>query len=391
MTCFGRAFGGLGVDHVHGPVVDGRHPGVRPNRDAEFLELAARRRRSIRRVGRQDPLHGLDEDDLGVGRVDRPEIAPERVARDLAQRARQLDTGRPAADDHERHPLAPPFRIGFPFRGLECDEDAPPDLRGVLEGLEPGRHGLPLVVPEVGVTGAGRDDQRVVRDRATVGHEDAPPFDVDVDRLAEDHRGVALPAQDRPQRLGDLARRQGARRDLVQHRLEQVEVAPVDQRHRHLRVVTEAPGRVQPAEPASDDHHAVALRTAGRLLRHAPTLPRCKPRVTVRRAGVGCVRRCAGLNWHHGSRHAHRTPPRRPIPSARRPRAGRHGGRVPRPGRDAPARGRREGPSSGLRVGRGLRGAVPPRGAQCRVPAASEHRHRSTTRASTTSGATSSS
>ena len=184
-------------------------------------------------------------------------------------RARQLDAGRPAADDHERHPLAPPVRIGFPFRGLERDEDALADLQGVLEGLEARRHGLPLVVPEVRVVGAGGDDQRVVFDRPAVGQDHPPALDVQVDRLAEDHRRVALLAQHRAQRLRDLARRQGARRHLVEHRLEQVEVAPVDERDRHLRVVAEAARRVQPAEPAADDdRRGVADEPPRRLDRH---------------------------------------------------------------------------------------------------------------------------
>ena len=97
--------------------------------DAEPLELAPGRRGPVGRIGRQDPVHRLDQDDPGVGRVDRPEVAAERVAGDLAERAGQLHARRPAADEHERHPLAPPFRIGFPFRGLERDEDAPPDLQ----------------------------------------------------------------------------------------------------------------------------------------------------------------------------------------------------------------------------------------------------------------------
>ena len=50
-----------------------------------------RRRRAIRRVGRQDPVQRLDEQDPGVGRVDRAEVAAERVAGDLAERAGQLD------------------------------------------------------------------------------------------------------------------------------------------------------------------------------------------------------------------------------------------------------------------------------------------------------------
>ena len=154
----------------------------------------------------------------------------------------------------------------------------------VLEGLEAGRHGRPLVVPEVRVMRAGRDDQRVVLDRAAVRQDDPPALDVDVDRLAEDHRRVALLAQHGAQRLRDLARRQRAGRDLVEHRLEQVEVAPVDERDRDLRVVAEAPRRVQPAEPAADDHDAVARPLA------LPVRGRSRLRARVRTAGVDRLR-----------------------------------------------------------------------------------------------------
>src|SRR5262249_25085268 len=49
---------------------------------------------------------------------------------------------------------------------------------------------------------------------------------------------------------------QPARRDLVEQRLEQVKVAPVDQRHLQRRP-TEAPRGAEPAEAAADDHDAV--------------------------------------------------------------------------------------------------------------------------------------
>ena len=74
-------------------------------------------------IGRQHPVHRLDEDDLRVRRTDGPEVALERVAGDLAERAGELDPGRAAADEHERHPLAPPVRVGLAFGGLERDED----------------------------------------------------------------------------------------------------------------------------------------------------------------------------------------------------------------------------------------------------------------------------
>ena len=79
-------------------------PGPRPDLDAEPLELALRRGRPIGRIGRQDPVHRLDEDDPGLARPDRPEVALERVVGDLAERAGELDAGRSAADEHERHP-----------------------------------------------------------------------------------------------------------------------------------------------------------------------------------------------------------------------------------------------------------------------------------------------
>ena len=107
--------------------------------DPEALELALRGSGSIRRVRRQDPIHRLDQDDPGLARADRPEVALERVVRDLAERPGQLDAGRAAADDDERHPLASPLGIGFALGRLEGDQDPSPDLGRVLDGLEAGR------------------------------------------------------------------------------------------------------------------------------------------------------------------------------------------------------------------------------------------------------------
>ena len=174
---------------------------------------------------------------------------------DLAERAGELDPGRAAADEHERHPRPTAVGIGFALGRLEGDQDPPPDLEGVLHRLQPGRDGRPLRVVEIGVVGAGRDHERVVGDRSAVGHQDLALVGVQADGLAEDDRRVALLAQDRAQRLGDIARRQRAGRDLVEQRLEQVEIAPVDQREADLRIDAQAPRRIQAGEPATDDDH----------------------------------------------------------------------------------------------------------------------------------------
>ena len=115
----------------------------RPDLHAEPLELSLRGPRSIGRIRRQDPVHRLDQDDPRLARPDRPEIAPQRVVRDLAEGAGQLHAGRPAADHDERHPLAPSLGVRLAFGGLEGDQDPPPDLGRVLDRLETGRDRAP--------------------------------------------------------------------------------------------------------------------------------------------------------------------------------------------------------------------------------------------------------
>ena len=252
-----RLLRAVGREHADVPVVDLDDPRLRPDLDAESLQLPLRRRRASGRVRRQHPVHGLDEDDLRVGGTDRPEVALERVAGDLAERPGQLDPGRAAADEHERHPLAAPLRVGLALGGLEGDEDLAADLGRVLDGLEALRDGRPLRMVEVAVVRPGRDDQRVVVDRAAVREQDLALLDIDADGLAEDDRRVPVPPEHRAQRLGDVTGRQGARGDLVEHRLEQVEVAPVDERDPDLGIDAEVARGIQAGEPAADDRHAM--------------------------------------------------------------------------------------------------------------------------------------
>ena len=230
----------------------------RPHGDPEPRQLGRRGRRPVGRVHRQDAVDGLDELDARVLRPDRPEVGAQRVVGDLAQGPGQLDARRPAAHEDEGHPLPAPVGVRLALGRLERDEDAAPDLRGVVDGLETRCVRRPLVVPEVAVPGAGRDDERVVREVEAVPEPDLAGDRVDPRRLAQQDRGVALLAEDRAQRLRDLARRQGARRHLVEQRLEQVVVPPVDQRHGHpVARLAQLPGRVQAAEPAAHDDDAV--------------------------------------------------------------------------------------------------------------------------------------
>ena len=78
---------------------------ARQHRHAQPLQLGRRLRRQLGRVGRQDAVRRLDEQDRGrrAGRCGGSRAA-QRVVGDLGDGAGQLDAGRPAADDDERQP-----------------------------------------------------------------------------------------------------------------------------------------------------------------------------------------------------------------------------------------------------------------------------------------------
>ena len=166
-----------------------------------------------------------------MGRVDRAEVTLQRVPGDLAEGAGQLRPGRACADHDERHPFGATNRVGLPLGGLERNEDPASDLGGVLDRLEPGSVLRPAVIAEVREAGSRRDDQRVVaRSRPPSDRTHLALVGIEPDGLAEqDGRVLPLP-QDRAERLGDVAGTDGAGRDLVQERLEQVEIAPIDER-----------------------------------------------------------------------------------------------------------------------------------------------------------------
>ena len=172
----------------HRSLVDVDDPGLRPDLDAEPLELALRGAdRSGGYGGRIRSIASTRMIRASPGRI-APEVALERVVGDLAERARELDAGRPAADHDERHPFAASRRVGLALGGLEGDQDPAADLGRVLDRLEARRERGPVVVAEVRVARAGGDDQRVVGDRPAVGEQDLAALRVEPDRLAEQDR-----------------------------------------------------------------------------------------------------------------------------------------------------------------------------------------------------------
>ena len=204
-------------------------------------------------------------------------------------------------------------RVDVSLGDLECTEDPPPQLDRVVEGLHPGSEEGELLVPEVRLGHACGDDQAVVgivdRHAAGDGGVDHLAVEVETGHLGQLHPYVLRPADDVPERRGDLARGEHPGRRLVQEWLEQVMVAPVDERHVDRRT-PEQPGCGEAAKPPSDDDHPVEpgapigpvdavdtrrrdtgpsrhrVRAFGRLVGGGATRPRPKASIRPQRPGM---------------------------------------------------------------------------------------------------------
>jgi len=196
----------------------------------------------------------FDEEDAGGLRVDPPEVVAQRLTGDLGERARQLDAGRPGADDHEGQQTALDGRVGFTLRRLEREQHPAAHHQRVVERLESGRVRGPFVVAEVRVRRAARQNEIVERHVAGVRAREIRGR-IDRRDVGQQHFDVLLFAQHPADRRRDVARRQRRRRHLVQQRLEEVVVVAIEQRDANVRAVEGARG-LQTAEAAADDHHA---------------------------------------------------------------------------------------------------------------------------------------
>ena len=112
--------------------------GVTPSRSSDCAALARERRREVR----QDAVGRLDEQDARRARVDRAEVAAQRVARDLGDLPGQLDARRPGADDDERQPRARALGIRLDLGGLERASGSAPRMSSALSSdLRSGANG----------------------------------------------------------------------------------------------------------------------------------------------------------------------------------------------------------------------------------------------------------
>jgi hypothetical protein len=137
-----------------------------------------------------------------------------------------------------------------------------------LERLHLGGVHPPFLVAEVRVVRAAGDDEGVVAE--PLRRSDGPygaevqlsRAEVEVSDLGEQDADAAMTLKDRAERIGDLARRKRARRDLIGERLEEMKVAAVDERDLD-RCTPKLQDRLEAAEASSDDDDAVCAGVEG--------------------------------------------------------------------------------------------------------------------------------
>jgi hypothetical protein len=161
---------------------------------------------------------------------------------------------------------------------------SPPKLECLIERFHPWGILREFGMPEVRLACAGGDDQTVVRDVAAQTDRidrHAASIEIDIDHFAEDNARVPLVAQNVTDRPGDVPLGQNSCRELMQQRLNQVVIRPVDDGDidvgapQHLR-------RRKSSESAADNHDVMpaccrgahnAHSTDGRSVARATGLP----------------------------------------------------------------------------------------------------------------------
>ena len=197
-------------------------------------------------------------------------------SRQIGKRPCQLHAGRTATHHHGGHQRLTMRLVLTTFRALVSEQQVAPQAHRVVEGFQARRVLRPVIPTEVGRAAAHRDHE-VVKREFTIGQDHPPPGRIDRSHLGQDHLQIRLPPQQGADRLRNIRRGQSRRRDLVEQRLKQVVVLPIDHRDAHPFRGARL-GKTQPAE-AGSKHHDVRQR--GRICRwdHAAQ------RVRTRRKG----------------------------------------------------------------------------------------------------------
>ncbi len=140
---------------------------------------------------------------------------------------------------------------------IEGEQQTAADFGSVVDRLQAGRMGGPAVVAEVAMAGPGREHQNVIGNVSAV-HDDVFALTINACDCAQQHACVALAPDQATNRSSDVGRRQPGGRHLIEQRLKEVMVLPVDQgdvRRRFGKPLRDS----EAGEASAHDDHARAL------------------------------------------------------------------------------------------------------------------------------------
>ena len=180
-------------------------------------------------IGVEDAVAAFDEEDAGFFGSNVAEIVAQSFTGDFGESAGEFEASGARTHDDKREPGTDFGDVGGAFSTLESVEKFVADGGGFFEGFEAGSGVAPIVVAVVGSLRTCGNDEGVVRKLRGVTEKDAFVNWIDVHGFAEKDLGVSLAAEDGAERSGDFAGRQRAGGDLIEERLEEVEIALVDE------------------------------------------------------------------------------------------------------------------------------------------------------------------
>ena len=224
--------------------------------DAKILDEFFCLGREIFGIGRENTRAALHKNDTGFLRADAAEVVFQGVVSDFSKGAGKFEAGGTGADDNEGEPGA---FFGFRFGALgafEGVEKVVTHAGGFFDGFEAGGVFAPVVVAVVGDLGAGSDDKRVVGKGAAVGEKHFFGLGIDVDSFAEKNFNILLVAEDRTDGRGNFGGGERTGGYLVEERLEEVEVALVEEGDVHVGALKGLCGD-ETGEASTQDEDAV--------------------------------------------------------------------------------------------------------------------------------------
>lgn len=129
---------------------------------------------------------------------------------------------------------------------------------GFLYCFEAGGIFAPLVLAIVGSLRTGGDDESVVRKDATIGEENLLFAGVDIHGFAKEDFDVFLAAENGAEWRGDFRGGERAGGDLIEERLEEMEVALVEEGDVHVGVFEGLRGD-EARETSAEDENAMGI------------------------------------------------------------------------------------------------------------------------------------